>query len=136
MNNMDLLHDLQNILISNKDDWHELDITVTPYEVKVILRRDPLEYSQQKDVEIPIVYDVLCGFVCIPDGLYRELFNIDDEQFGINIDEIKIIYEIMNYLESNNAAIEELCDGMGMGLVNREKLWGDKLLHEADKTAH
>lgn len=69
---------------------------------------DP-DFDLDKDLKIPIEYDVLYDSVCIPHEEYVELFNPNDG--GIEPQEIKIINNIMDYLLENKGVIAELCNG-------------------------
>src|SRR5574344_556905 len=102
---MDLFRDIVEILKNDKE--HHLKIVVDSYEVSIFLEYDPSqEYSDK--VVIPITYTTLEEFAYIPDDKYREMFNADD--FGIDKTEIKIIYDIMDYLESHKKEINEICE--------------------------
>lgn len=105
---MDILKDIRDILIRNKDTEHMLQIVVDWSGVTVYLDYDPKKYFEKKIV-IPIQYDTVDEFAYIPDSEYREKFQPND--YGIEYKEIVLIKEIMEYLESHKEEINELCIG-------------------------
>ena len=105
---MDLLNDIKKILFKHNDKEHHLEISISWDTIKVYLTYDPA-HDFSEDVIIPIYYDTLEEFAYIPDNKYREKFNPGD--FGIDSSEIKIINEIMQYLESHKKEINDLVDG-------------------------
>lgn len=103
---MDLLKDIKDILRNDKE--HHLIVKIEPYSVKVYLQYDPeMDFSEK--TMIPIEYTPLEEFAYIPDDEYREKFNVHD--FGLELNEITLIKEIMEYLESHKEEIKELCNG-------------------------
>lgn len=105
---MDILKDIRDILIENKDTEHMLKIVVDWSGVSVYLDYDP-EKDFEEQCVIPIRYEVLDGFAYIPDDEYREKFKTND--YGIEYNEIVLIKEIMEYLESHKNEIHDLCVG-------------------------
>lgn len=105
---MDILKDIRDILIKNKDIEHTLKIVVDWSGISVYLDYDPEKDFEEKCV-IPIQYSILDNFAYIPDSEYREKFNPND--FGIEYKEIVLIKEIMEYLESHSKEIDDLCVG-------------------------
>ena len=105
---MDILKDIRNILIRNKDKERMLKIVVDWSGVAVYLDNDPKKDFEEQCV-IPIQYDTLDGFAYIPDREYREKFHPND--FGIEYEDIVLIKEIMEYLESHSKEINDLCIG-------------------------
>ena len=105
---MDILKDIRDILIRNKDVEHMLKIVVDWSGVTVYLDYDPEKDFEEKII-IPIRYDTLDEFAYIPDSEYREKFNPND--YGIEYKEIVLIKEIMEYLESHKEEINDLCVG-------------------------
>lgn len=103
---MNLLQDIKEIL--NHDKEHHLKIEVDSLSVRVYIDYDPLGEYEEKTI-IPIEYAIAEELVYIPDDRYRELFNVND--FGIDINEIKLIKDIMEYLENHKNEIKELCHG-------------------------
>lgn len=105
---MDILKDIRDILIRNKDKERMLKIVVDWSGVTVYLDYDPeKDFSEQ--CVIPIKYDTLDGFAYIPDREYKEIFHPND--FGIEYEDIVLIKEIMEYLESHKEEINDLCVG-------------------------
>ena len=105
---MDILKDIRDILVRNKDKERMLKIVVDWSGVTVYLDYDPeKDFSEQ--CIIPIHYDTSDEFSYIPDDEYREKFHPND--FGIEYEDIVLIKEIMEYLESNKEEINDLCVG-------------------------
>lgn len=103
---MNLLEDIKQIL--RDDEEHHLRIEVSSCGVNVYLDFDPTsEYKE--NIVIPITYDTVDEFAYIPDREYRKLYNADD--CGIDLYEIKLIKEIMEYLENHKKEIGDLCCG-------------------------
>ena len=109
---MDILKDIRDILVRNKDVEHMLQIVVDWSGVTVYLDYDP-EKDFEEDFEekcvIPIRYDTLDEFAYMPDSEYREKFHPND--YGIEYKEIVLIKKIMEYLESHKEEINDLCVG-------------------------
>ena len=105
------------------DDEEQKEYTVEQYikyELKKRLESKKLRVkkkgrtsSYSDDFEekcvLPIRYDTLDGFAYIPDSEYREKFHPND--FGIEYEDIVLIKEIMEYLESHKEEINDLCVG-------------------------
>ena len=103
---MDLLKDIKEIIKNYKE--HNVKFEVDNLGVKVYLDYDPSNDYEEKTL-IPIEYTTLEEFAYIPDNEYREKFNVND--YGINLHEITLIKEIMEYLEAHRQEINELCSG-------------------------
>lgn len=103
---MDILNDIKEII---KDDIeHHIKIEVDYMEVTVYLDYDPhMDFNE--DTVIPIHYTALEEFAYIPDDKYREMYKPND--FGMDLNEITLIKNIMGYLESHKEEIGELCSG-------------------------
>lgn len=106
MSLINLLKDIKDILKNDKE--HHLKIKVDCYSVKVYLEYDPEMNFEEKTI-IPIEYTTVEEFAYIPDNEYREKFNTND--YGLDLNEIALIKEIMEYLESHKKDIKELCNG-------------------------
>lgn len=115
---MDLLKDIKDILKNDKE--HNLKIEVNCYSVKVYLEYDP-EMNFMEKVIIPIEYTTIEELAYIPDDDYREKFNVDD--LGLDLHEITLIKEIIEYLESHREEIRELCNGYS---------WEDREVNKED----
>ena len=103
---MNLLEDIKYIL--NNDKEHNIKIEVSSEGITVYLEYDPfLEYHE--DCIIPIHYTVYEEFSYIPHDKYCKLYKPWD--YGLTSDELKIIYSIMDYLESHKKELETLCKG-------------------------
>lgn len=103
---MNILKDIKEILIRNRDKEHHLKIEVSWDGVTVYLEYDP---EIVEKCVIPIRYETLEEFAYIPDKEYRDKYNPND--YGIDLREITLIKEIMEYLESHSTEINELCNG-------------------------
>lgn len=103
---INLLKDIKKFL---KDDTeHYLKVEVDSMGVTVYLDYDP-DSGFEEDCVIPIYYDNIENFCYIPHDKYCEMFRPAD--FGMDFTEIKIIKDIMQYLENHKQEINELCDG-------------------------
>ena len=103
---MNLLKDIKKLVKNDKE--HNLSIGVNNLGIKVFLDYDPNNDYEEKYV-IPIVYEVSEQFAYIPDNEYKKIFN--DCDYGLDLNEIELIRNIMRYLESHGSEICELCDG-------------------------
>lgn len=108
---MNLITDIKNILVKHKDKEHHLQIVVDDLEIKVYLIYDP-ELEYQEDTIIPIVYDFSTGIVYISDSEYRDKYKACD--YGIDLHEISIIKDIMEYLEKNNEKLRKMVKGFNL----------------------
>ena len=105
---MNILKDIRDILIKNKDTEHMLKIVVDWSGVTVYLEYDPLKEFHE-DCVIPIHYCTVDEFAYIPDDKFKELYKPCD--YGMDLNEITLMKEIMKYLESHRTEIAELCNG-------------------------
>ena len=103
---MDLLKDIKDIVKNDKE--HNVKIEIDNLGVRVYLDYDPSNDYEEKTL-IPTEYTTLEEFAYIPDDVYREKFNVNN--YGIDLHEITLIKEIMEYLESHKQEINELCSG-------------------------
>lgn len=104
---MDLLKDLAQIV--KNDKTHNLIAKVDGEGITVFLDYDSnLNYAHVETEIIPIRYDTLEEFCYIPMDELKESFHTDE--YGINSDEIKLISQIMDYLESHTKEISDICD--------------------------
>ena len=113
---MDLLKDIKEIVKNDKE--HNVKIEVDNLSVRVYLDYDPSNDYEEKTL-IPIEYTTVEEFAYIPDNEYREKFNVND--YGIDLHEITLIKEIMEYLGSHGKEIKELCEGYSWEYRSREK---------------
>ena len=103
---MNLLEDIKGFL--NDDKEHNLKIEISCSGITVYLEYDPfLEFRE--DCIIPIHYTVLEEFSYIPHDKYCELYK--PCEYGLTSEELKIICNIMDYLELHKKEIEILCEG-------------------------
>lgn len=105
---MNVLQDIKDILVKNKDKEHHLKVDVSWEGVTVYLEYDPDKEFEEKCI-IPIRYDTLEEFAYIPNDEYRDKYNPND--YGIYLKEVILIKEIMEYLEAYSIEINELCAG-------------------------
>lgn len=103
---MNILEDIKKIV--KNDIEHHLKIEVDWSGVTVYLDYDP-ELEFQENIVIPIYYDVLDEFSYIPDDKFREIYKPND--YGMDLKEITLIKNIMEYLETHKKEISELCRG-------------------------
>ena len=103
---MNLLQDIKDILAKNKDKEHYLKIEVSWCGITVYLEYDPDKEFEEKCI-IPIRYETLEEFAYIPNSEYKEKYNPED--YGVDLKEIVLIKEIMEYLESHSTEINKLC---------------------------
>ena len=103
---MNLLEDIKDIVKNDKE--HNVKVEIDRYTVRVYLDCDNENFCDERTM-IPIEYTTLEEFAYIPDDEYRAKFNVND--FGIDLYEIRLIKEIMEYLESHGEEICELCRG-------------------------
>lgn len=116
---MNLLEDIKNIVKDNKE--HHLKIEVDCLGIRVLLIYDPKdEYNE--DTIIPIEYNPYDGFAYISDSGYREMFKPCD--YGLTLDEVTLVKNIMEYLESHKEEIKNLCNGYA---------WEDRLEKENER---
>lgn len=110
---MDILCDIAKIV---KDDTeHDVTVSVDAFGVTVELELEPYESGS---IILPIRYEALDEFSFIPDKEYREKYNANE--YGIDLNEIKIVHEIMEYFESHKKEINALCDKFS--LISRKEL--------------
>lgn len=128
---MDILQDIKNIVKNDKE--HMVKVEVAWDGVTVYLDYDPSKEFHE-DCVIPIHYCVIDGFSYIPDDRFRELYKPCD--YGIDLNEITLIKEIMEYFESHKKEIAELCDSYDLewrstelekNKVETEKLMPDSM---------
>lgn len=105
---MNILQDIKDILVKNKDKEHHLKVDVSWDGVIVYLEYDPDKEFEEKCI-IPIRYETLEEFTYISNSEYREKYNPED--YGIDLKEIILIKDIMEYLETHSTEINELCAG-------------------------
>ena len=125
---MNLLEDIKEIVKYDKE--HHVRVEVDDLEVKVLLRYDPAN-DYNEDIIIPIIYTTVEKFAYIPDCDYREMFNVRD--YGITLDEIILIKNIMEYLEDNKKEIAELCNGYSWCERLLDRTYEDKELKEFEE---
>ena len=103
---MDILQDIKNIVKNDKE--HMVKVEVAWDGVTVYLDYDPSKEFHE-DYVIPIHYCTVDEFAYIPDDRFKELYKPCD--YGMDLNEITLMKEIMEYLESHRTEIAELCHG-------------------------
>ena len=99
---IDIFKDIAEIVKDDRE--HDIKVVVDSYGITVELEFEPFVSG---DCIIPIRYDMLEEFVYIPDSEYREKFKPND--YGIDLNEIKMIHGIMEYFEMHKEEINEIC---------------------------
>lgn len=112
---MNLLNDIKKIVKNDRE--HNVKIEIDNMGVRVYLDYDPENSYEEKSV-IPIEYTTLEQFAFIPDDEYRKRFNVGD--YGIELNEIILIKNIMEYLEKHKDKINALCHGLAWEYRNNE----------------
>lgn len=107
---MNILQDIKNIV--KNDGEHHLKIEVYRSGVNVYLDYDPCKEFKE-DCIIPIHYNTTKEFAYIPDDEFKDKCKFRPGCCGITINEIILMKNIMEYLESNKKEIAELCRGYG-----------------------
>lgn len=102
---IDILRDIGEIVKDDKEHFVKVEVSWTG--VNVYLEYDPMK-DFNENVIIPIELDLTMDFCYIPDDKYREMFNPND--YGIGLEEIILIKNIMQYLEDNVEEIREICN--------------------------
>jgi len=102
---MNLLKDIKEIVKNDRE--HNVEVQVDGFGIRVFLEYDP-ESTFERKMIIPIEYAALEEFAYIPDTNFKEMYNPND--YGITLDEIILIKDIMEYLESHKSEISELCN--------------------------
>lgn len=124
---VNILQDIKDILIRNKDKEHRLKIEISWKGITVYLEYDPDKDFEEKCI-IPIRYETLEEFAYIPDNEYRDKYNPND--YGMDLKEIILIKEIMEYLERHSSEINELCSGYDWEDRTIKNAGGDSVLDE------
>lgn len=105
---MNILQDIKDIFVKNKDREHHFKVDVSWDGVRVYIEYDPDKGFGEKCI-IPIHYETLGEFAYIPNVEYRDKYNPED--YGIDLKEIVLIKDIMEYLEAHSTEINKLCAG-------------------------
>lgn len=107
---MNLMEDI--IRIVKDDDVHFISLKIAWDGIDVYLDFDPTKESQH-DCIIPIHYCIVDEFAYIPHDEFCKHYNPFD--YGLSSSEIKLINDVMEYLESYKTEISELCKGLDWG---------------------
>ena len=100
--NINLIEDITSIV--KDDNRHTVKIAIEPVQLSIYLSDDPDDDYEELYV-IPIKYDILTQSAYIDDYEYKKMMT--DNDGGIDLEEIKLIHEIMLYLEENKESIED-----------------------------
>lgn len=109
MNSNNILNDLIRILRNDSD--HRIKIEISDWDFRVYLIYDP-ENKLDNSIIVPIVYEPLEDIIFIPQNELVDSYNCTD--FGMDFVEIKLIEQIMQYIEDNSETIKELCSSCSL----------------------
>lgn len=112
---INLVEDIKKLVRNDRE--HNVKIEIDTYGIKIYLAYDS-ERIYEENAIIPIEYTLLEEFAFISDSDYRKMFNPTD--FGINLNEIRLIHNIMEYIESNKEEINKLCLGLDLNFRDNE----------------
>lgn len=115
---MNLLKDIAKIVKDDKE--HNIEVKVASSEVVVYLEYDPEQSFDSKCI-IPIAYEPGEEIAYIPHNELVKIFNPSD--FGITLNEVKLIKKIMKYMEKHSVELNELCGRFD--LRDRHDYWGE-----------
>lgn len=101
---INLLEDIGNIVQKNK--YYRYRIEVDEISVTVYMICD-YERTFSEKLVIPITYDIVeeCAYI----NHEKLLTMYHEKDYGICLDEIKIIKNLMEYFENHNSEIEKIC---------------------------
>ena len=103
---MNLITDIKDLL--KYDTEHLLRIEISSFSLKIYLEYNP-NLDKEENCIIPIEYSFVDDIICIPNNEFHEMYNPSD--YGLEMNEINIINNIMNYLNKYREEIKELCYG-------------------------
>lgn len=115
---MDFLKDIAKIVKDDKE--HNIEVKVNSCEVVIYLEYDPDQSFDSKCI-IPITYEPLGELVYIPQDELVRIFN--PAQYGVDLNEIKLIKKIMKYMEKHKKELDELCGRYN--LIDRHECWSE-----------
>ena len=110
---MNLINDIKDLL--KYDTSHILRIELSSSSLKIYLEYD-LDLNKDDTDIIPIEYSFIDDIIYIPNNEFNEMYNPSD--YGLDINDINIIYNIMNYLNKYREEIKELC--YGFDVIDRD----------------
>lgn len=99
--NINLIEDI--IKIVQDDNRHTIKIEIEPVWLTIYLSDDPDDDYEEKYI-IPIRYDLLTEGIYIADKEYKEM--TEDNDTGIDFEEVRLIHKIMWYLDDNKETIK------------------------------
>ena len=99
--NINLIEDI--IKIVQDDNRHTIKIEIEPVWLTIYLSDDPDDDYEEKYI-IPIRYDSLTEGIYIADKEYKEM--TEDNDTGIDFEEVRLIHKIMWYLDDNKETIK------------------------------
>lgn len=99
--NINLIEDI--IKIVQDDNRHTIKIEIEPVWLTIYLSDDPDDDYEEKYI-IPIRYDLLTESIYIADKEYKEM--TEDNDTGIDFEEVRLIHKIMWYLDDNKETIK------------------------------
>lgn len=101
---INLLEDIGNIVQKNK--YYRYRIEVEDMSVTVYMICD-YERTFSEKIIIPITYDTLEEMAYINHEKLLKMYQ--EKDYGIGLDEIKIIKNLMEYFENHGSEIEKIC---------------------------
>ncbi len=104
---MKLIRDIIDLAKDYKD--YNIKVLFEELDVTVYLSYDP-DHQYRDEMVIPIRLDLLEQLTYIPHDEYVKTFNPDE--YGIVLDDIKLIHKIMKYLDKHSVEISKLCSGL------------------------
>lgn len=116
---INLLNDIKEIVKSDKE--HRIAIMVDSVYIDIKLIYDPERTFEESCFFIPIRYSSLEGYSYIDNSQYKE--NYKNTDIGINLEEIKLVERIMEYLNKHKHEIDSFLKGFS---VDKASLQNDK----------
>ena len=123
--NIEIIKDI--IAIIKNDERHHIKLVIDDIYFTVYLDDDQEETYEEKYL-IPIRYDSCIGSCYIPHDEYCEIMH--DNDFGIDIEEINLIQKIMQYMEDNKDAFDNVCKYLS---INGRKTLKEKAIDHTKK---
>ena len=116
---INLLNDIKEIVKSDKE--HRIAIMIDNSNIDIKLIYDPEHTFEESCFFIPIRYSSFEGYSYINNSQYKENYNNND--IGINLEEIKLVERIMEYLNKHKHEIDSFLKGFS---VDKASLQDDK----------
>lgn len=101
---MDLIKDIGEFV--KEDRFHSVSLKISVSGVTVNLKCTP-SYETESEEIIPIYYDAINEFAYLPNDIMVNTFK--PKEYGLDLKDIKLICEIMDYLEIHKEELTDLC---------------------------